>query len=52
MLSDDKRMQKLNYEFKGKNKATNVLSFPLFDSIDDIEEEILNSTQIKRSKYQ
>lgn len=50
LLSDDKRMQKLNYEFKGQNKATNVLSFPLFDSIDDIEEEILDPTQIKEDK--
>ena len=27
-LSNDKQVQKLNYQWKGKNKPTNVLSFP------------------------
>jgi probable rRNA maturation factor len=27
-LVDDKRMQRLNKQFRGKNKPTNVLSFP------------------------
>tara|TARA_B100000902_G_scaffold356253_1_gene369766 strand:+ start:272 stop:658 length:387 start_codon:yes stop_codon:yes gene_type:complete len=28
ILSNDKQMQKLNYQWRGKNKPTNVLSFP------------------------
>ena len=28
MLSNDKQIQKLNHKWKGKNRPTNVLSFP------------------------
>jgi len=28
LLSDDKTLRRLNRDFRGKNKATNVLSFP------------------------
>ena len=28
LLSNDKKLQSLNHEFRGKNKPTNVLSFP------------------------
>ncbi|MBN8511573.1 MAG: rRNA maturation RNase YbeY [Rickettsiales bacterium] len=28
LLTDDERMKNLNFEFRGKNKATDVLSFP------------------------
>src|ERR1700743_2302465 len=28
VLSDDKRLKELNHQFRGKNKPTNVLSFP------------------------
>ena len=28
VLSNDRQIQKLNYQWKGKNKPTNVLSFP------------------------
>jgi probable rRNA maturation factor len=28
LLADDARLKKLNWEFRGKNKPTNVLSFP------------------------
>jgi probable rRNA maturation factor len=31
LLSDDKTLRRLNRDFRGKNKATNVLSFPSSD---------------------
>jgi probable rRNA maturation factor len=31
LLADDKRLKMLNRDFRGKNKATNVLSFPSDD---------------------
>lgn len=33
MLCDDKHMRKLNYDFRGKNKPTNVLAFPSENSL-------------------
>ena len=42
-LSNDEHVQKLNYEFRGKDKPTNVLSFAnidddtFFDDISDVE---------------
>jgi probable rRNA maturation factor len=35
-LTDDTHIQKLNSQFRKKNKPTNVLSFPMFDTLDDI----------------
>lgn len=35
-LSNDKNIRVLNRDHRGKDKATNVLSFPLWDGIDDI----------------
>ena len=31
LLTNDNKIQKLNYQYRGKNKPTNVLSFPLND---------------------
>lgn len=31
LLADDKKLQELNHDFRGKNKPTNVLSFPSED---------------------
>jgi len=31
LLADDARLKKLNHDFRGKNKPTNVLSFPSHD---------------------
>lgn len=36
MLTNDAAIKKLNKEFRKKNKATNVLSFPQFDDLHDI----------------
>lgn len=35
-LSNDKRIKVLNRDHRGKNKPTNVLSFPLWEGIEDI----------------
>ncbi len=29
LLADDQKLQELNYDYRGKNKPTNVLSFPV-----------------------
>lgn len=34
LFSDDKRLRQLNREFRGKNKPTDVLSFPAFENED------------------
>lgn len=34
LLSDNKRIQKLNKTYRKKDKPTNVLSFPSFDDVD------------------
>ena len=31
LLADDARLKRLNHDFRGKNKPTNVLSFPSYD---------------------
>lgn len=38
LLTSDSRMQELNKEFRSKDKATNVLSFP--DMIDDLKKAL------------
>jgi probable rRNA maturation factor len=43
VLADDEFVKDLNLKFRGKNTATNVLSFPGFyndDQIDNFEDEI------------
>lgn len=35
-LTDDKRIRILNRDYRQKDKATNVLSFPMFDTLDEI----------------
>ena len=37
-LKSDK-IQKLNYEYRGKDKTTDVLSFPMYESMDEFPEE-------------
>ncbi|MBQ7246227.1 MAG: rRNA maturation RNase YbeY [Firmicutes bacterium] len=37
-LKSDK-IQKLNYEYRGKDKSTDVLSFPMYESMDEFPEE-------------
>lgn len=46
-LSNDKEVQKLNKEYRGKNKPTNVLSFANIDSKDALDEaEIFNEIEL------
>ncbi|MEI7670244.1 MAG: rRNA maturation RNase YbeY [Pseudomonadota bacterium] len=45
VLADDKFIKQLNYQFRGKNKATNVLSFPSDHHTGDI---ILSFETIKK----
>lgn len=37
-LKSDK-IQKLNYEYRGKDKSTDVLSFPMYESMDEFPDE-------------
>lgn len=37
VLSDDDAMRELNHTFRGKNKPTNVLSFPAYDDLSEME---------------
>jgi probable rRNA maturation factor len=38
LLTNDLTIKSYNSIYRGKNKATNVLSFPLINSIDDVEQ--------------
>jgi probable rRNA maturation factor len=44
LLCGDSRIKKLNHEYRGKNKVTDVLSFPSFESLrdSDLQQEIQN----------
>jgi probable rRNA maturation factor len=44
-LIDDGEMQNINHQYRQKNKATNVLSFPSFDFLSKDEINISNQTK-------
>lgn len=46
VLTDDKEIQQLNSEFRQINKATDVLSFPQFESISEIKKDVADGTQL------
>jgi probable rRNA maturation factor len=39
-IIDDDKMRKINLEYRQLDKTTDVLSFPLFDSIEDFEHSL------------
>lgn len=41
LLTDDDEMKKINYQYRNIDKPTDVLSFPMFESIDDVKGEVL-----------
>lgn len=41
LLTDDNEMKKINYQYRNIDKPTDVLSFPMFESIDDVKGEVL-----------
>jgi len=41
LLTNDMEMKKINYQYRNIDKPTDVLSFPMFESIDDIKGEAL-----------
>lgn len=43
LLDDDKTVRALNHDFRGKNKPTNILSFPHFEG--SVEEHLDNARQ-------
>ncbi len=43
VLGDDALLQRLNREFRGKNKPTNVLSFPGFDAQNPLDHSVLHA---------
>lgn len=43
VLGDDALLQRLNHEFRGKNKPTNVLSFPAFDAENPLDDSGLHA---------
>lgn len=44
-LIDNKQMQKINHQYRHKNQPTNVLSFPNFDFLSEIDIKIANETK-------
>lgn len=44
VLMDDQHIQELNKEFREKDKPTNVLSFPSYDSMQQMKEAMREST--------
>ena len=45
LLADDARLKELNRGFRGKNKATDVLSFPAFENADGIAGDLAISVE-------
>jgi len=41
LLTNDMEIKKINYQYRNIDKPTDVLSFPMFESIDDIKGEAL-----------
>ncbi len=42
LLTDDQEIQSLNKDYRGKNKATNTLSFPLIEKNESLERAIID----------